>query len=154
MCKIRLAQITVVMLLAASAVNGAELSKLERPKLEAAKRDPFTAFIRPPPKVGKVKLPPVVAMPALAPMAAPLTTAPELGLQYAGQMTTPSGERLVFAAQQGGQQGILVTLKKGLLLDNGFVVQAIEPRAVRFHYPPTNTTARLNLPELPTFESR
>lgn len=145
--------------MAASAVNASELPKLERAKLEPAKRDPFTAFSPPPPKAAKVKLQPVAAMPAPAPMAAPLPSAPELGLQYAGQMTTPSGERLVFAAQQGEQggrsgQGLLVTLKKGLLLDNGFVVQAIEPGAVRFHYPPTNTTARLNLPELPTFESR
>jgi hypothetical protein len=127
-----------------------------RPKLALAQRDPFTPYVAPPPKLpkssqapkGPSQPPAPVVVPV--PVAAPLPTAPELGLFYAGQMTTPSGERQVFALQRDQ----LLTLKTGMTLSNGFVVQAIEPRAVRFHYPATNSTARLNLPELPRFESR
>jgi hypothetical protein len=83
-------------------------------------------------------------------MAAALPTAPELGLQYAGQMTTPSGERQVFAMQQDQ----LMTLRVGAVLANGYVVQSVESKVVRFLYPALNTTARLNLPDAPRFESR
>lgn len=122
-------------------------AQAQRPRLEPAQRDPFTAFAPPAPKVTK---PIPVAIVPPAPVAAPLPTAPDLGLFYAGQMTTPSGERQVFAMQQDK----LVTLKVGAVLDNGYVVQAIEPRIVRFRYPALNTTARLNLPDLPKFETR
>jgi hypothetical protein len=119
----------------------------QRAKLTSAKQDPFAGYA-PAPKAVKPKM--TVAAPPLAPVAAALPTAPELGLQYAGQITTPSGERQVFAMQQDQ----LMTLRVGAVLANGYVVQAVESKVVRFHYPALNTTARLNLPDAPQFESR
>jgi hypothetical protein len=119
----------------------------QRAKLTSAGQDPFAGYA-PVPKAAKPKM--RVIAPPLAPMAAALPTAPELGLQYAGQMTTPSGERQVFAMQQDQ----LMTLRVGAVLANGYVVQSVESKVVRFLYPALNTTARLNLPDAPRFESR
>jgi hypothetical protein len=76
--------------------------------------------------------------------------APPLGLRYAGRMTTPEGQQVVYVAL--GDTSL--TLAIGQNLPNGYRVDAITPSAVEFTYPPLNTTARLELPEPPRYEIR
>lgn len=128
------------------AVAAASTLQAQRAKLSKAAQDPFVSSAPPLAKTSKL----TTMAPALAPEAAPLLKAPDLGLQYAGKMTTPSGEKQVFAVERGQ----LMALKVGMVMASGYIVQAIEPKAVRFHDPVTNTTARLSLPSAPAFELR
>lgn len=120
----------------------------QRATLSKAAQDPFASYA--PPLAKTNKAPRAAMAPALAPEAAPLPKAPDLGLQYAGKMTTPSGEQQVFAVERGQ----LMALKVGMVMASGYIVQAIESKVVRFHDPVTNTTARLSLPSAPAFELR
>lgn len=129
------------------AVAAASTLQAQRAKLSKAAQDPFVSSAPPLAKTSKLT---TTMAPALAPEAAPLLKAPDLGLQYAGKMTTPSGEKQVFAVERGQ----LMALKVGMVMASGYIVQAIEPKAVRFHDPVTNTTARLSLPSAPAFELR
>lgn len=100
--------------------------------------DPF-ASVQPPPTVA-------LAAPALKPFVGPLyvppPVAPTLNYRYLGQMTDPSGQRLVYLA--GPAKEIAVTT--GTRLDEGYVVESVTTDAVRLHYPPLDARAVIPLP--------
>lgn len=118
---------------------------LNRPQLESARNDPFVLPAPPTPVIAKVAPPPVQVPPPT-----PQPTAPPLNLRYTGRMTAPDGKQVVYVAY--GETNLAIAT--GQSLPNGYRVDAITSRAVEFVYPPLNTTARLELPELPKYEIR
>jgi hypothetical protein len=122
---------------------------VERPRLSGAKRDPFMLTL---PTVSRkpAPAPVVVTPPPSPPVAQTLPRAPELDLYYAGQMTTPSGERRVFALQQNQ----LLQLSVGMTLPNGYQVDSIESQVVNLTYLSLGHKAQLPLPARPQFETR
>ncbi|MBN9409211.1 MAG: hypothetical protein J0H69_08685 [Burkholderiales bacterium] len=114
-----------------------------RPLLTPAERDPFAAAA--PPAVA------VPAAPVVVPAPAPVVVAvPSPNLVFQGQVTAPDGQRLVFASLNE----VTLQLKEGQALPNGYVVKAISADAVELSHPPTNTSARLELPAAPSYEVR
>jgi hypothetical protein len=87
------------------------------------------------------------------PVAAPLPAAPNgppVNMVFAGRMTAPDGTLNVYVVF--GENTLAITA--GQILPNGYRVDAISARAVELRYPQLNTTTRLDLPELPKFETR
>jgi hypothetical protein len=127
-------------------------TRVERPQLEAANRDPFIAFAPPAPKPVIPKKPPapitVAAAPVPQAVAAPIP--PPLNLRFVGQAWLPSGERMIYAAL--GETP--VELKVGANLPNGYQVTRIDDKAVSLTYPPLNYNAQMVLPEPPRYEIR
>jgi hypothetical protein len=119
-------------------------SELARAHLEPAVRDPFLPVAPPAPVVKVVPPPPVVQVPPAPP--AP----PPLNLRFAGRMTTPNGATMVLAAYGDAT----LTLSTGLVLPNGYRVDAIERDVVRLTYPPLNAPATLDLAPPPRYEIR
>lgn len=122
---------------------------LEPIVIEPALRDPFAPVA-----------PPAPSLPAPAPKnlsPAPVVMAPvEVPVQISsmrarvlGTMVTPEGKRLVLMLV-----GETVSIAEvGALLDNGYVVQAVDRDVVRVVYPPTGTTTDLALRD-PASETR
>ena len=75
-----------------------------------------------------------VAPPMLAAMpVAPATPQPPaVQHRYFGQLRAPTGELITFLAR--GDQ--VLAIAPGQMLEGGYLVEAIEPAAVRLHYPP------------------
>ena len=128
-----------------------------RPILEAATSDPFAASqpvqsvasrpilsAAPPSTVPAALLPPQQPAPVQQPLA------PPLGLRYVGQIKLPDQTQVIFASD--GQ--VDFALQLGTTLPNGYVVEAIGSRQVAFSYPPLKTTASMDLPPAPLFETR
>lgn len=83
-------------------------------------------------------------------MAAPAPSAPQHNLRFTGRMTTPDGEQLIFATLAEAP----VTLAVGQNLANGYRVDSITDRVVQLTYVALGTSARLDLPEPPRYETR
>ncbi len=71
----------------------------QRATLSKAAQDPFASYA--PPLAKTNKAPRAAMAPALAPEAAPLPKAPDLGLQYAGKMTTPAASSKCLPLSEG-----------------------------------------------------
>jgi hypothetical protein len=125
--------------------------EIARDNLEPAARDPFTYVAAALPPVPK-KLPPapVVVPPAPIIMAAPAPSAPQHNLRFTGRMTTPDGQQLIFATLADAP----ITLAVGQNLANGYRVDSITDRVVQLTYVALGTSARLDLPEPPRYETR
>jgi hypothetical protein len=127
--------------------------ELIRDHLESAKRDPF-AYLAPPIPPAPKKPPPapapVIVPPAPIIMAAPAPSAPQHNLRFTGRMTTPDGQQLIFATLADTP----VTLAVGQNLANGYRVDSITDRVVQLTYVALGTSARLDLPEPPRYETR
>jgi hypothetical protein len=127
---------------------------LTRDHLEAAKRDPFTYLaaavppaLRNPPLLRTV-VPPNFTAPII--IAAPAPSAPQHNLVFTGRMTGPDGKQLIFATLFE----IPVTLAVGQSLANGYRVDGVTEKAVQLTYVALGTSARLELPEPPKYETR
>ena len=117
-----------------------------RAMLEPAERNPFASVVLKPVVAAlQVQLPPPAQM-AVTQRPAP----PPLEMRFAGRMTAPDGTQVVYVAF--GDVNLLITA--GQTLPNGYRVDAIGARLVELSYPPLSTTARLDLPESPTYEIR
>ncbi len=111
-------------------------------EVEPAKNDPFNAKIR------VIHSAAPAAEPLLARVVEPtaVAAAPPLEYQYFGRMTLPDGKQITMLSK-GGQP---LTVEEGTMLDNGYVVVAVEPTQVRLSYPATNTTIELAVPASPS----
>lgn len=118
-------------------------AELSRPNLEPAIRDPFVAAAPPAPEASPPP-PPVVQAPP------PPPAPPPLNLRFAGRMTAPDGSMIVLAAY--GETTL--ALSAGLLLPNGYRVDAIETDKVRLTYPSMDALATLEIPSPPRYEIR
>ena len=105
--------------------------------LEPARRDIFIPVEPPAPKVVS---PPPEAAPIPEPLPPP--SAPAMTWRYLGSMLTPDGQRLVMLAR--GETN--VTIEAGMVLEDGYVVQAISADAVRLVYPPLGTVVDVPIP--------
>ena len=128
----------------------AAVGSLDRPMLEPADSDPFGLVVVTKPALPVVPTSIAAAMPTLAAPIPPTPTAPPLNMGFAGRMTAPDGTQIVYVAF--GETSLAITA--GQTLPNGYRVEAINPRAVELRYPPLNTTARLDLPAPPKYETR
>lgn len=114
--------------------------QLDRPMLSAAERDPFSVVLPPaPPPEKKVTPPPP-----------PPPQPPALNLRFAGRISAPDGSQVIYVSF--GDTSMPVST--GQVFPNGYRVEAIGPRAIELSYPPMNTTARLELPDPPKYETR
>jgi hypothetical protein len=143
-------------------INALVPARLERDAIATAARDPFGSIqvlaLPVPPKLTPTKtmvLTPtptaIVAVPPSVPvMAAPAPSAPPLNLRFAGRMTNPDGQQMIFAmlAEQA------ITLSVGQDLPNGYHVDSISERMVKLTFTALGTTASLDLPEPPKYEIR
>lgn len=125
------------------------LDKLGRPVLEPADRDPF-GLVVPKPVVPVVQAPIALPIQLLAAPIAAAPTPPPINMSFAGRMTAPDGMQVVYVAF--GEVSLAITT--GQNLPNGYRVESINARSVELRYPPLNTTARLELPEPPKYETR
>lgn len=113
--------------------------------LEAALHDPFAGIApapaRPPTQpsrgsAGQSNLPITAAV--LAPLALAMPpVAPALNYRFMARITSPAGTALTFVAK--GDQVLQVQV--GQTLDEGYVVESVDDRAVRLHYPPLDVRA-------------
>lgn len=115
--------------------------ELSRNPLEPASRDPFS---------GTQPVQEPIAPPPRQIVMAPLPSAPQFELVFAGRMTSPDGQQTIFA-RHGSET---LSLAEGKTLSNGYRVLSITDQAVEFEYPPLNTKARLELPPAPMQEIR
>lgn len=123
----------------------AQFAAPQRPSLEPAARDPFAPETPKPPPAPKLPPPPpVVVQPPPAPQP------PPLGLSFAGRMRNPQGQEIVYVLL--GDTSI--ELHPGLMLANGYRVDAITERAIEFSYPPLNHSTRLDLPPAQKYQTR
>jgi hypothetical protein len=125
------------------------IATLGRPVLEPTERDPF-GLVVPKPAVPVVQAP--IALPITV-AAAPVAVAPSpppVNMSFTGRMTAPDGTQIVYVAF--GEVSLAITT--GQDLPNGYRVESINARSVELRYPPLNTTARLDLPEPPKYETR
>ena len=125
------------------------LDTLGRPMLEPAERDPF-GLVVPKPVVPVVQAPIALPIQLLAAPIAAAPTPPPINMSFAGRMTAPDGMQVVYVAF--GEVSLAITT--GQNLPNGYRVESINARSVELRYPPLNTTARLELPEPPKYETR
>lgn len=115
------------------------------PGLAPATRDPFAPIANAPQQQAEAKVPKPAGSAAPA-----VPTAPPLNVRFEGRMSSPSGEKLVYASTGDGS----VMLSVGQALPNGYIVKAIGDNGVDFDYPPLGTTAHLDLPPEPRQEVR
>ncbi len=111
---------------------------LDRAVLEPAKRDIFALL-----KSSHVAQAPktVIFIGPEAPLPPP--PPPTLNYRYAGQMTTPEGQRLVYLSK-----GTDITpVEVGTRLEEGYVVEAISSEAVALRYPPRDAKAVVPIPK-------
>jgi hypothetical protein len=111
-------------------------SRLPDRDVEAGQRDIFTPVTPPPPPAPP---PPPSAPPPPPP---PPPSPPQMNWRALGSMVTPDGQHLVWLAKGNDE----LTVKPGTTLDDGYVVQSIDDKAVVLLYPPMGTTARIPLP--------
>lgn len=111
---------------------------------EPAARDPFAAApLAPPPAPSPpapVAVPQVNAAAAVPP--SPPPPAPPPMPAYLGQMHTPDGQHIVLL----NENGRTTTAQAGVRLSGGWVVQALEPAAVKLAVPGTDLSAVLVVP--------
>ncbi len=133
---------------AGSEVRSRSPIELNRVPLEIPSRDPF-AFMIPslPVEASKPRaaVPKSMETPPTPPTPPPPPTPPALNLTFVGSMIDPDGNRSVIAATGS----TTVTLRKGLVLQNGWHVESFEEGGVVFRYPPSNAMARLDIPSPP-----
>jgi hypothetical protein len=124
-------------------------AELNRPALVASTRDPFVLTASPAPMVIKPVLSaPPAALPAAVQPSPP--SPPPINLSFAGRMTAPDGSQILYISYGDAPLALAV----GQILPNGYRVDAITAQAVELSYPPSNTTARLDLPAPPKYEIR
>ena len=113
--------------------------------LEAALHDPFAGTAPAPPRLppqptrnsaGQANLPITTAVPAPDAPATP-PAAPTLNYRFMARITNPAGAALTFVAK--GDQVLQVQV--GQTLDEGYVVESVDDRAVHLHYPPLDVRA-------------
>lgn len=114
--------------------------QLDRPMLSVAERDPFSIVLPPAPPPEKKAPPPPPPPPQ----------PPALNLHFAGRISAPDGSQVIYVSF--GDTSMPVTI--GQVLPNGYRVEAVTPQAIELSYPPMNTTARLELPPPPKYETR
>ncbi|MBQ0935107.1 hypothetical protein [Ideonella paludis] len=110
--------------------------------VSAAQRDVFAAVQPPATPAPKVVAQAAVVNQTSAQVPPPPPPAPAVSYRFLGRMRTPEGQVLTLLQRDDKP----VTLSVGLVLDDGYVVQAIEPLAVRLFYPPTATVVELPTP--------
>ena len=96
--------------------------------------DPFVGVVPPPAPV-------VVAPPAVAPVTAP-PPPPEQAYRFLGRVTGPDGVEQILLTR--GE--MFVSIKVGMTLDNGYVVDAISTDLVSLSYPQFGTKASIPIP--------
>lgn len=109
--------------------------ELAAPSLAPASFDPFVGAPSTPlrPASGlKPAATVALPIPAVMPVAPPTPQPPVVQHRYFGQLRAPTGELIAFLAR--GDQ--MLAIAPGQMLEGGYVVEAIEPDAVRLHYPP------------------
>jgi hypothetical protein len=116
-----------------------------RPPLSAAMDDPFHSAAYAPVMVAK----PVEATPP-PPPAPPPPAAPALNLQFIGRVTQADGEETVYMAYGD----TTLTITEGQNLPNGYKVDAMTPKNVRFSHPQLDNPVSLDLPPPPAFQIR
>jgi hypothetical protein len=103
--------------------------------LESAAFDPFVGVpLTPPQSIA----PPVVMVAAEPPPVQP--QAPAVNYRFAGRVVSPTGEAITLLLKD--EQ--LLAVHPGQRLDEGYVVEAIDERAVHLHFAPLNS--RLSIP--------
>jgi hypothetical protein len=120
----------------ASAPPTALPSVLPERDMQAGQRDIFTPVTPPPPPPP----PPPPAPPPPPPPPPP--TPPPMNWRALGSMLTPTGERVVWLSKGSDE----ITVKPGMQLDDGYVVQSVDENQVVLLYPSIGTTARIQLP--------
>lgn len=127
----------VATVLDAAAVASAPLpTRLSDRDVEAGQRDIFTP-VTPPPPPG-----PPPSPPAPPPPPPPPPSPPQMNWRALGSMVTPDGQHLVWLAKGKDEQ----TVKPGTTLDDGYVVQSVDDKAVVLLYPSLGTTTTILLP--------
>lgn len=122
-----------------------QFAAAQRPSLEPASRDPFAPETPKAPPAPKLPPPPpVVVQPPPAPLP------PPLGLSFAGRLRNPQGQEVVYVLL--GDTSI--ELHPGLMLANGYRVDAITERAIELSYPPLNHSTRMDLPPVQKYQTR
>ena len=121
-------------------------TEIRRTPLDPASGDPFALLPAPSPPVAKAAPPPAAV--AIASPVAP--TPPPLNLRFAGRVVSPDGTTIIYAAF--GETSL--QLRTGQFLPNGYRIDAITDRAVELSFPSMGTTARLDLPDPPKYETR
>ena len=127
----------------------AALGTRDRPMLEPAERDPF-GLVAPKPMALVVRAPIAAPVQVVAAPLAPAPTPPPVNMSFAGRMTAPDGTQIVYVAY--GDISLAITT--GQNVPNGYRVESVNARSVELRYPPLNTTARLDLPAPPKYETR
>lgn len=112
---------------------------LTKVQLPPATFDPFVGVVPPPPKAPPPPPEPVVQAP-------PPPTAPPINYRYLGQMVAPDGNKLIYLANS--EKELLVT--RGTKLDEGYIVEVIQPDGVHLTYPPLGTKVLIPAPERST----
>lgn len=118
---------------------------LQRPSLEPASRDPFALELPKAPPAPKLPPPPPVLVQAPS---APQP--PPMNLSFAGRLRNPLGQEIVYVLLGDSS----VELHPGLLLANGYRIDAITERAIELSYPPLNYSTRLDLPPAQKYQTR
>jgi hypothetical protein len=114
---------------------------LPRVVFDKAEFDPFVAVVAPTPTVAKP--PPVTsAPPPVQPPPTVARQAPPQNYRYMGTLVDPSGRQWVYLAR--GDASVPVAL--GTQLDEGYVVEAIDPDGVRLLYAPMDARVVIPIP--------
>ncbi len=113
--------------------------ELPPPRFEKPAFDPFVGVVPAALKPLPVDAPLPVATVLPPP---PPPAAPALNYRYLGQMVSPAGVKTVYLARAD----VMVPVSTGTLLEEGYVVEAIDGEGVRLHYPPMKLHALIALP--------
>lgn len=119
-------------------------------RLKAAQRDPFASIHAVAPVIGGARPPQAAALPtpAHAPPSQPAVPPPPLDWRWFGSITTPDGQRIVLLAHAVEQQRTLPVVP-GQQLDDGYIVVAVEPSAVRLQHPLRQEDVVIPIPSQP-----
>jgi hypothetical protein len=110
--------------------------------IEVPKRDIFAPVEPPAPPPPKIQ----AAAPQAPPTAPPAPTAPAFSYRFFGRMQTPEGSQLVMLVR--GEA--VVQLEPGMVLDDGYRVEAILDDRVRLSFAQFGVTIELPIPPAAT----
>lgn len=116
--------------------------RLATVSLDKASFDPFVGKQAPPPPP-----PPPIPAPVVQVAAPPPPSAPPFDYRYLGRMVDPAGKQYVYLGKSGSDTtGAAVVVSIGTQLDEGYMVEAIEPTSIRLTYPPLDTHVAIDIP--------
>ena len=119
--------------------------ELQPPTFDKATFDPFVGALPPAPPPAAKPAPVVQPVVAVVVPPPPAPVAPPINYRYLGRMTEPAGQMSVYLARADA----MVQVSVGALLDEGYVVEAIDGEGVRLHYPPLNMRVVIPVPPPP-----